>query len=81
MVELGFYLDVKHGDKSPKSILKSSHNKNENKNNLRYKCEREFLLQTWRYDEGKLNLIIIILLLLYYCQSTNPHMDSITYHK
>ena len=29
MVELGFYLDVKHGDKSPKSILKSSHNKNE----------------------------------------------------
>ena len=35
MVELGFYLDVKHGDKSPKSILKSSHNKNETKNSLK----------------------------------------------
>ena len=34
-VELGFYLDVKHGDKSPKSILKSSHNKNETKNSLK----------------------------------------------
>ena len=32
MVDLGFYLDVKHPDKTPKSILKSSHRKKENKN-------------------------------------------------
>ena len=34
MVELGFYLDVKHGDKSPESILKSSRNMNETENIL-----------------------------------------------
>ena len=52
MVDLGFYWDVKHEDKTPESILKSSRNKNENKDILQYHG------QHWYSSDQNLHCII-----------------------